>query len=111
MCNRDYSGCTGHSESETTFSEKIDLVDGYCNWQETIQIATRPQKIINSAAEAGVESGGTTCNHILMVTLWVLFVKCKLEESLKKRSCASTVDSRGGSERSPDSISDTSTGQ
>ena len=44
----------------------------------------RPPLIIKSAAEAGMKVLGTTVNHIIMVTLWVLFVKCRAQGITKE---------------------------
>ena len=50
------------------------------------------QWFIKSAEQAEEEFMEPNPESIIMVTLWVLLVKCKLRESLKKWSCASTVD-------------------
>ena len=53
-----------------------DPVSDPVKFKITIQIAVCPCQVIKFAAEAGVNPRATT-NNIIMVTLWVLFVKCR----------------------------------
>ena len=57
-----------------------------------IQASVRLPRSIKTAADAEQEIEEATFSHIIMATLWILTVKCKLRKSLKKRPCASTVD-------------------
>ena len=43
-----------------------------------------PPSVIKSAAEAGMKILGAKAYHIIMVTLWVLVVKCKAQGNTKE---------------------------
>ena len=57
-----------------------------------IQTDTRSEHHQNCSEKLSTKLWSICFQDILMTIVWILIVKCKLRKSLKKRSCASTVD-------------------